>query len=81
MQRMTTYLGHLHGAFWQALHNGGRLTVRPTRYSIARMLKRPKGSSVFAAIQEEVVSQTKRALQPWSPDAPPHRGPRRLGRH
>jgi hypothetical protein len=66
MQLMTTYLGRLHDAFWQAFHNGGRLTVRPTRYSITRMLKRPKGKAVVATIQETVVSQTEDALQPWS---------------
>jgi AbiU2 len=43
LQRMTTDLGHLHDAFWQAFHNGGRLTLRRRRYSIARMLKRPRG--------------------------------------
>jgi hypothetical protein len=74
LQRMTTYLGSLHDAFWQAFHNGGRLTVRPRRYSIAKMLRRPKGRAVIAAIQETVVSQTKLALQPWAiPDRPRRR--------
>ena len=42
LQRMTTYLGTLHDAFWEAFHNGGRLTLRRRRHSVARMLRRPK---------------------------------------
>jgi hypothetical protein len=72
LQRMTTYLNHLHDAFWEAFHNGGRLTLRRRRYSIARMLRRPKGKSVIVPIQETVVVQTKRALQPWT-TLPNHR--------
>jgi hypothetical protein len=75
LQRMTTYLVDLHDAFWEALNNGGRLTLRRRRYSIARVLRRPKGRAVTAAIHETVVSQTKEALQPWTP--PPNRRLRR----
>jgi hypothetical protein len=75
LQRMTTYLVDLHDAFWEAFHNGGRLTLRRRRYSIARMLRRPKGRAVTAAIQETVVSQTKQALHPWT--LPPNRRLRR----
>jgi AbiU2 len=75
LQRMTTYLVDLHDAFWEALNNGGRLRLRRRRYSIARILKRPKGRAVTAAIQETVVSQTMEALQPWT--LPPSRRLRR----
>jgi hypothetical protein len=76
LQRMTTYLVHLHDAFWEAFHNGGRLTLRPRRYSVARMLSRPKGRAIIVPIQETVVAQTKQALQPWTP-APVYRLRRR----
>lgn len=78
LQRMTTYLGRLHDGIWGAFHNGGRISVRPRRYSVTKMLKRPKGKAVITAIQEDAVSHTKRAMQPWT--APiPHRI--RLPRH
>jgi len=66
LQRMTTDLGHLHDAFWQAFHNGGRLTLRRRRYSIARMLKRPRGKRATVPIHETLVAQTRQALQPWT---------------
>ncbi len=66
LQRMTTYLGRLHDGVWEALNNGGHITVRPRRYSVAKILKRPKGRTVIAAIQERTVEHTKRAMQPWA---------------
>ena len=67
LQRMTTYLSHLHDAFWEAFHNGGRLRVRPRRVSVARMLRTQRGRALTAAIQEMMVTQTREALQPWRP--------------
>jgi AbiU2 len=75
LERMATYLLHLHDAFWEAFHNGGRLTLRRRRYSIARILRRPKGRAATAAIQETAVTHTRRALLPWTP--PPIRRLRR----
>jgi hypothetical protein len=66
LQRMTTDLGHLHDAFWQAFHNGGRLTLRRRRYSIARMLKRPRGKRAIVPVHETGVAQTRQALLPWA---------------
>lgn len=78
LQRMTTYLNDLHDAFWEAFHNGGRLTVRRRRISIARILRRPRGraAALTAPIQEAVVLATRAALQPWKPHQV-----RRLRRH
>lgn len=67
LERMTTYLSHLCDAFWEAFHNGGRLRVRPRRVSVARMLRTRRGRALTAATQETMVTQTREALQPWSP--------------
>ena len=66
LQRMTTFLCLLHDAFLKAFQNGGRLSVRPRRYSVARMLKRPKGKRLAKPIHEDIVVATKAALQPWA---------------
>lgn len=50
LQRMTTYLNDLHDAFWEAFYNGGRLTVRRRRISIARMLRLPRRRTLTGAI-------------------------------
>lgn len=62
---MTTYSNDLHDAFWEAFHNGGRLTVRRRRISSARMLRLRRRTTLTGAIQESVVSQAREALQPW----------------
>jgi HEPN superfamily AbiU2-like protein len=67
LQRMTTYLGRLHDGVLSAFQDGGRITVGPRRYSVAKMLKHPKGRAAVKAIQEDVVSHTRQAMQPWTP--------------
>jgi hypothetical protein len=66
LQRMTTYLGRLHDGVLDAFQNGGQFTVGHRRYSVAKMLKKPKGKAVIKAIQEDAVTHTRRALQPWT---------------
>lgn len=66
LQQMTTFLGRLHGCILHTYQNGGRFSTRPRRYSVARMLKKPKGEALIKAIQEDTVTHTKRALQPWT---------------
>lgn len=68
LQRMTTYLNELHDAFWEAFHNGGRLTVRRRRISINRILRLARVGELTAATQEATVAQTREALQPWEAD-------------
>jgi hypothetical protein len=66
LERMTTFLGRLHECILYTYQDGGRFSTRPRRYSVKRMLKKPKGRTLSRPIQEDTVTHTRRALQPWT---------------
>ena len=49
LQRLITFLGSLYQALWELFFNGRKLVLRPSRYSLAQIRKRPR-PKFFSAI-------------------------------
>jgi hypothetical protein len=63
LQRMFRFLGQLHRALWQLLFNGRKPVLRPARYSVAQMRKRPALPSYSGVgIQEHITREAEEFL-------------------
>ena len=59
LQQLLTFFRRLHEALWQLYINGKKPTLRPTRYSVNRMLEKPSPNANQAQLQERLVHETK----------------------
>ncbi len=76
LQRMFAFLNSLYEALWQSFVNGGRLVLRPLRYSVKRMRALPSPGTGRWATQERIThevtefllsaSRVTNATQRWS---------------
>jgi len=62
LEQMVTFLGRFHNAWFNAFHNGSRLTPRRARHSVQSMLDSPRGRAVVKPVQEEMTASAQRAL-------------------
>lgn len=63
LQRMFRFLGQLHRALWQLFFNGRKPVLRPARYSVARMRKKPALPSYSGVgIQEHITREAQEFL-------------------
>src|SRR5271169_5138410 len=58
LQQLVAFLYSFHRAYQGAFQNGHRLVLRPTRHSVANMLRRPKGLTVVKCAQELICEST-----------------------
>lgn len=58
LQRLVAFLYSFHGAYQGAFQNGHRLVLRPTRHSVANILRRPRGRAVNKCAQELICEST-----------------------
>lgn len=63
MQQLLTFLGRLHDALWNLLYNGRKPNLRPARYAVGRMRKRPSPPLSHHTTREEIVRETERFLK------------------
>lgn len=64
LQQMLRFLGQLHRALWQLFFNGRRPVLRPARYSVAKMRKRPALPSYSGVgIQEHITREVEELLK------------------
>jgi hypothetical protein len=57
MQQLIAFLGTLHKALWELFFNGRRLVLRPARYSLAEIRRRPKPKFVTNRAVQETITQ------------------------
>jgi AbiU2 len=64
LQQMFRFLGQLHRALWQLFFNGRKPVLRPARYSVAQMRKRPALPSYSGVgIQEHITREAEEFLK------------------
>ncbi len=59
LRQLLVFLGRLHEALWQLYFNGHKPTLRPTRFSVERMLELPTSKVKYGSLQERLVHETK----------------------
>jgi HEPN superfamily AbiU2-like protein len=69
LQQLLVFLVRLHEALWQLFFNGIKPTLRPTRYSVKRMLEQPSPHATDAKVQERLVHEAGRMLKSLARDA------------
>jgi hypothetical protein len=62
LQLLFAFLGSLHEALWQLLNNGRKPILRPRRYSLASMRKRPLPKGWVGTEQEHIVQECEKFL-------------------
>lgn len=68
LQRLIVFLGRLHDALWEMFMNGRKPSLRPSRYSVKSMRKKP--SSHGRSVQERIVHEAERFLADAARSAP-----------
>lgn len=68
LQQLLVFLNRLYEALWQLLFNGIKPTLRPGRYSVARMRAQPSPQRNREALQERLIHDTEKMLQLLSAD-------------
>jgi len=64
LQQMFRFLGQLHRALWQLFFNGKKPVLRPARYSVTQMRKRPALPSYSGVgIQEHITREAEEFLK------------------
>jgi len=63
LQRIVTFLGRFHDAWFDTYENGKRLTLRRRSRSVNQMLAKPRGRQLIKPIEEESVAATVRVLE------------------
>ena len=61
LEKLAAFLVQVHSAFWNLLHNGRRLSLRPTPYSVRRLAGQQL-SRWSGRVQEAIVRDTKECL-------------------
>jgi len=69
LQRLLIFLSRLHEVLWQLYFNGRKPSLRPARFSVARMLEHPSPSARNRKLQERLVQETRAFLAAHARDA------------
>jgi hypothetical protein len=77
LQRLVTFTGSLYDAMWELYVNGRKPVVRPRRYSVRAMHRRPTPSRRSSKVQERITLEVARFLLNAAKTIPA-RGPRRI---
>jgi hypothetical protein len=67
LQRLVLFMNQLYEAVWQLLHNGRRPSLRPMKYSAARIARKRLDRKFGQSVSVLIVSQAKRTLQNLKP--------------
>jgi hypothetical protein len=63
LQQLIAFLGSLYGALWELHFNGRKLVLRPARYSLREIRRRPKpGFFTDRAVQETIAREAEEFL-------------------
>lgn len=68
LQQLLVFLNRLYEALWQLLFNGFKPTLRPGRYSVARMRAQPSPQRSRQGLQERLIHDTEKMLKRLSAD-------------
>lgn len=63
LEKLVVFLGQLHEALWQLLHNGRPLVLRPMPYSAKNIARKKLDEYRSNSVQELIVGDTKRCLR------------------
>lgn len=63
LERLIVFLNQLYDALWNMYFNGRRPRLRPARFSVKSLVRRPIGQLRSGATQERIVAETRRSLQ------------------
>jgi hypothetical protein len=69
LRQLLVFLGRLYEALWQLYFNGHKPTLRPARFSVARMLEQPSPNVKHGKLQERLVHETELFLKRHAKDA------------
>ncbi|WP_288107891.1 hypothetical protein [Limnobacter sp.] len=69
LQQLLVFLRRLHQALWELYFNGRKPVLRPSRYSVQRMLDAPFPNPSRGTLQERMVNEVKVFLRTHSKDA------------
>lgn len=69
LQQLLIFLRRLHEALWQLYFNGRKPVLRPSRYSVQRMLDKPSPYANRASLQERLVHEVRTFLKAHSSDS------------
>ncbi|HEX7285421.1 MAG TPA: hypothetical protein VF532_04525 [Candidatus Angelobacter sp.] len=62
LQQLIAFLGTLHDALWQLFFNGRKLVLRPSRYSLSEMRRRPKPTFFSNRAVQEIIAHEVQAF-------------------
>jgi hypothetical protein len=76
LQQLFAFLSSFYESLWQLFFNGEKPTLRPRRFSVARIRDLPSAAGRRAGVQERMVHETERMLRQLASAAvseyPPH---------
>ena len=63
LERLIVFLNQLYDTLWNMYFNGGRPRLRPARFSVKGLVRRPTSHLRSNATQERIVAETRRSLE------------------
>lgn len=69
LQKLISFLPRVHNLLWRLYYEGQRPVMKPSRYSVERILKRPSSNQDLRSLQERLIHEAQQVLSSINRDA------------